>query len=111
MNPASASAYTGTKRADTCPPSSRLTSIDSSATLTEKISRKKVATSCFAFSTPLTSGANSASNTAPTAKKIGRAAGRERVCQYVLISVGAVSLTKKNTIQKHQSARIAYKNT
>src|SRR3546814_15404124 len=29
--------------------------------------------------------------------KIGRASGRERVCQYVYISVGAVSLKKKKT--------------
>src|SRR3546814_13020002 len=30
-------------------------------------------------------------------REIGRASGRERVCQYVLISVVAVSLKKKNT--------------
>src|SRR3546814_17991900 len=30
-------------------------------------------------------------------QKIGSAACRERVCQYVLISVGAVSFKKKNT--------------
>src|SRR3546814_20305188 len=29
-------------------------------------------------------------------REIGRASGRERVCQYVSISVGAVSLKKKN---------------
>src|SRR3546814_15971606 len=32
----------------------------------------------------------------PSAKKIGRASGRERVCQYVYISVVAGSLKKKN---------------
>src|SRR3546814_13922888 len=31
------------------------------------------------------------------AQEIGRASCRERVCQYVLISVGAVSLKKKTT--------------
>src|SRR3546814_18142124 len=31
---------------------------------------------------------------------IGRAACRERVCQYVSISVGAVSLKKKTTTQR-----------
>src|SRR3546814_19598317 len=34
--------------------------------------------------------------------KIGRATGRERVCQYVYISVVAVSL-KQNTITMHES--------
>src|SRR3546814_17459556 len=31
-------------------------------------------------------------------RKIGRASGRERACQYGLISVGAVSLKKKTSI-------------
>src|SRR3546814_15056343 len=41
-----------------------------------------------------TSGGFAPSVGAPVAMAIGRAAGRERVCQYVLISVVAVSLKK-----------------
>src|SRR3546814_13338530 len=39
--------------------------------------------------------ASSPTPDANPADKIGRASGRERVCQYVSISVDAVSLTKK----------------
>src|SRR3546814_12636591 len=35
-------------------------------------------------------------SSSPRAPQIGRASCRDRVCQYVYISVGAVSLTKKN---------------
>src|SRR3546814_19629447 len=39
-------------------------------------------------------------------RPIGRASGRERVCQYVSISVGGGSLKKKNT-KKTESRNIA----
>src|SRR3546814_15832405 len=35
-------------------------------------------------------------------EQIGRASGRARVCTYVLISVGRVSLKNKNIIQKNK---------
>src|SRR3546814_18045354 len=46
--------------------------------------------------------------TATTYKQIGRASCRERVCQYVWISVVAVSYNKKknNKMQKHQQPTI-----
>src|SRR3546814_14893405 len=39
-------------------------------------------------------------------KKIGRASCRERVCQYVYISVDAVSLKKKNTCCSYNNTHI-----
>src|SRR3546814_15864700 len=42
-------------------------------------------------------------------KKIGRASCRERVCQYVLISVVAVSLTKKKKQRRKHVNRTKHK--
>ena len=68
MNAASANAEAGTKRADTAPASSLFTNSEPSATLTEKMIRNSVDTSCCACNTPLTSGVSSDSKMAPTAK-------------------------------------------
>src|SRR3546814_20668116 len=44
----------------------------------------------------------------PAIEQIGRASGRERVCQYVSISVVAVSLKKKKTTTQPSSNRQEY---
>src|SRR3546814_17132950 len=56
--------------------------------------------SLLASSTVLTSGSRTLSLNGPV--QIGRASCRERVCQYVEISVVAVSLKKNNNIESRE---------
>src|SRR3546814_16296801 len=53
-------------------------------------------------------GPSSAPPRLPDRDQIGRASCRDRVCQYVSISVVAVSLKKKN--QKHNSSTLQVEN-
>src|SRR3546814_17252542 len=57
---------------------------------------------CLRLQLEVMSSRTPAINTALTLIEIGRASGRERVCQYVYISVVAVSYKKKTQQETHE---------